>query len=77
MLVVLISRGISIVCPRVQGPRLTGSDEHEVGDGCPLEGVGGPHQGDVPAGRQAALVRQGEQQAVGVSLHQVDILDVT
>ena len=55
---------------------VTGSDDHQVCHSRPLEGVGGRHQGDVPGGGQAALVREGQQEAVRVRAHQVDILDI-
>ena len=61
---------------RLTRPGLTCSDEHQVGDGCPVELIVG-HQGDVPAGGDSGLVRQSQQYSVVVSPHQVDVLDVT
>ena len=58
------------------GLDLTGSDEHQVGDGCPVELVVGD-EGDVPAGGDPGLVRQSQQQSVVVGAHQVDVLDIT
>ena len=55
---------------------LTCTDEHQVGDGGPVELIVGD-QGDVPAGGDPGLVRESQQYSVVVSAHQVDGLDVT
>ena len=52
----------------------TCSDQHQVGDGCPVELVVGD-EGDVPAGGDSGLVRESQEQAV-VVVDEVDVLDV-